>query len=264
MFVVCKADISEENSPVSYRDNNYIENIKYVVSSFVVFILLLSFINYNLAENRGVNYYMWKADYYNDERSVCVEDKEKDKKYNKELHRKKCGYFQHNKSLKPFMSRPRMIQKWDMFSPGVLKRDKWLVVEATLSDGSIVDPFTGKSPVLDSVEYEILWKDINQFWRKYFTRIENKARHSKEFKKWLVHTHNDYFVDTIGNRKIKSVKLWSLTQKNASINSDKLHKVYKKQIPVKKNLRKKNNTKKDKPNILDMIKKNNQKIKKNI
>ena len=155
------------------------------------------------------------------------------------------------------MSRPRMIQKWDMFSPGVLKRDKWLVVEATLSDDSIVDPFTGKSPVLDSVEYEILWQDINQFWRKYLTRIENGYyQHIKKFKMWLIDPRNDYFVDTIGNRKIKHVKLWFLTQTNASINSDKLHKVYKKQIPVEKKPRIKTNNKKDKPNILDMIKKN--------
>ena len=37
-----------------------------------------------------------------------------------------------------------------------------------------IDPFTGKAPVLERIEYGNLWKDINQFWRKYLTRIEKK------------------------------------------------------------------------------------------
>ena len=43
-----------------------------------------------------------------------------------------------------------------MFSPTVLSTDKVIIVEATLSNGKIVDPFTGKKLILDSVEYEIL------------------------------------------------------------------------------------------------------------
>ena len=73
----------------------------------------------------------------------------------------------------------------------------------------------------------------------------------------------------IGDSKIESVKLYFLTQRNPSINSSKTHKVYKKELPKKRDKRnknkRKNNQKENKPdNILDIIKKNNKKIKKNI
>ena len=48
---------------------------------------------------------------------------------------------------------PRMYQEWNMFSPSVLGSDKIIIVEATLSNGDIINPFSGKTPILDSVEY---------------------------------------------------------------------------------------------------------------
>ena len=97
------------------------------------------------------------------------------------------------------MSYPRMIQRWNMFSPSVLKRDKWLIVEAKLSNGSTVDPFTGKSPILDSVDYEFLWTDIDQFWRKYLTRIEKKTTQVKVGDELSV----EFFKDEMRVKKIK-------------------------------------------------------------
>tara|TARA_Y100000996_G_scaffold91538_1_gene64430 strand:- start:64 stop:600 length:537 start_codon:yes stop_codon:yes gene_type:complete len=174
------------------------------------------------------------------------------------------GYekFKYIKPLKKLMSYPRMIQRWNMFSPSVLKRDKWLVIEATLSDGSIIDPFTGKSPVLDNLDYEILWTDINQFWRKYLTRIEKKTTQVKKFKKWLIEPDNDYFKKNIGNQKITSVNIWFLNQLNGPPESDKIYKVYSKELPLKRKTQsKKKHSNKQEPNILDIIRKNNKKNK---
>ena len=253
--------------------NTYIYKTKFRIMfywfySFIVFILLLACINYNLVANKGVNEYMEK---YGFEKFTYI------------------------KPLKKMMSYPRMIQRWNMFAPNVLKTDKWLIVEATLSEGycehdlyskstinldineknkcenlngiwhTTIDPFTGKPPVLDSVEYEVLWKDINQFWRKYFTRIEKKTSQVNKFKEWLVNPNNNYFVNTIGDRHIDSVKIYFLTQRNSAINSNKTHKLYKRELPKKivKRNKKKNTQKKNKPdNILDIIRKNNKKIKK--
>ena len=209
--------------------------IIYLLNSLVVSILLFACINYNLVANESVNEYM--------------------EKYGFEK-------FQHTKTLRKIMSYPRMIQRWNMFSPSVLKRDKWLVVEAQLSDGTIIDPFTGKPPVLDSVDYEFLWEDINQFWRKYFTRIEKKKSQIDRLKKWILHPENKYFEDKIGNKKIESVNLWFLTQKNGAPNSDKEYKVYKKELPKKHRKRNKSIKKTKDANILDIIKKNNEKRKK--
>jgi len=242
-----KIDKKETNKPIESQ-NNFLEWFRtllnnsipfnkglQIINSFTVFILLLSCINYNLVANKSVNEYMNKY----------------------ELQK-----FEYIKPLKKIMNYPRMIQRWNMFSPSVLKRDKWLVVEAELSDGSIIDPFTGNKPILDNIEYKVLWKDINQFWRKYFTRIEKKNSQINKLKKWLIKPGNNYFEDRIGDRTIKSVKLWFLNQTNGSINSTKNYKVYKKELPIKRRKKiKKKNTESEEPDILDIIKKNNKKRK---
>ena len=227
--------IEEPETAQTIETNYLFKKIFYVFNSLIVFVLLLSCINYNLAANKSVNKYM--VDY---------------------------GYekFEYIKPLKKLMSYPRMIQRWNMFSPSVLKRDKWLVIEATLSDGSIIDPFTGKSPVLDNLDYEILWTDINQFWRKYLTRIEKKTTQVKKFKKWLIEPDNDYFKKNIGNQKITSVNIWFLNQLNGPPESDKIYKVYSKELPLKRKTQsKKKHSNKQEPNILDIIRKNNKKNK---
>ena len=81
-------------------------------------------------------------------------------------------------------------------------------------------------------------------------------------KKWLGNPNNQYFKDKIGDQKIESVKLWFLTQQNGPPNSDKDYKVYKKELPKKHKKRNKNKRTNKEPNILDIIKKNNEKQKK--
>ena len=36
---------------------------------------------------------------------------------------------------------------------------------------SVIDIFTGKEPVLDSVDYQDIWQEHDQFWRKFFYEI---------------------------------------------------------------------------------------------
>ena len=209
------------------HNNKYIEKIFYFLNTIIVSVLLIACINYNLVANKAVNEYMTDYGF------------------------EKINYI---KPLKKMMSYPRMIQKWNMFSPSVLKRDKWLVVEATLSDGTIVDPFTGNPPVLDSVDYEFLWSDINQFWRKYLTRIEKKRTQVKKLKKWLTKKENNYFKKNIGNNQIESVNIWFLTQLNGSPTSNKKNKVYKKELPLKRKTKSNKNKNKD---ILEIIRDRN-------
>ena len=228
----------------------YIQRFKHIVTSLVVIIFLCSAINYNLVANKSVNEYMEEYGY------------EK---------------FKYVKVLKPLMNYPRMIQRWDMFSPNVLKTDKWIVIEANLSNGEKIDPFTGKKPVLNSLEYEILWSDINQFWRKYFSRIvtkkgKAKQNHVKKLDRWIRAT--DYFSNHIGDEKIKSIKVWYLTQRNPKPDSNNKSKVRARvlyETPINKyhknrNSKKKNTVKpssqkksmlKEGEDILDLVKKNN-------
>jgi len=183
--------------------NKTLQKLCIVINSIIVFILISASVSYSLVANEAVNKRMTEYGF------------EK---------------FKYNKTLRRISSYPRMIQRWNMFSPTVLGTDKTIIVEATLTNGEIIDPFKGGTPILDDLNYSSLWHDHNQFWRKFFSRITKKqnSKYLTSFEKWLKNYNNPYFKDVLNGRKIKSVKIWSLSQKNANINSKKDYKIYKK------------------------------------
>ena len=103
-----------------------------------------------------------------------------------------------------------MIQKWKMFSPNVLSRDNLIIVEVELSDGSIINPFTGKKPILNSTDYKLIMNNKSQLWRKYFENF--KSHKYKHFKKWVLNKNNDYFKKNLSGNEIVSVKIWKVSQ----------------------------------------------------
>ena len=210
--------VKEDNSNdlvLPYYKKNLIY-IKKTVNFFVLLIIFWSSINYSLAANDGVN------------------DLMEDYGFGK-------NYFKHNQTLKKIAYYPRMIQRWNMFSPTVLSTDKVLIIEATLSNGDIIDPFTGVKPVLDSVDYDVLWHDHNQFWRKFSSRVTKKGRKSvlNRFETWLKRYNNTYFDDNLYGNRIREVKIWSLSQRNKDINSKANYKVSKKLLNSKQSTKSK-------------------------
>ena len=139
-----------------------------------------------------------------------------------------------------------MIQRWNMFSPTVLKTDKTVVVEATLYNGKIIDLFTGKPPMFDSLDYENLWHGHNQFWRKFFSRLskKNNKKYIETFERWIKRNSKIYFADELNGERVKSIKIWSISQKNADMNSTKTYKVYKQLLNKTKKQNNKPKTKK--------------------
>ena len=117
----------------------------------------------------------------------------------------------------------------------VLATDKVLVIEATLSNGDIIDPFTGVKPVLDSVDYNVLWHDHNQFWRKFSSRVTKKGRKNilNRFETWLKRYNNTYFDDNLYGNRIREVKIWSVSQRNKDINSKANYRVSKRLLNSK-------------------------------
>ena len=214
----------DNNEPNIFKYEKTYSYFKKTVNVLVLSVLLLSSINYSLAANDGVN------------------DLMEDYGFGK-------NYFRHNQSFKKVSIYPRMIQRWNMFSPTVLSTDKVIIVEATLSNGEIVDPFTGKKPVLDSVEYEILWHDHNQFWRKFFSRVTKKGRKNvlNRFEAWLKRYNNTYFDKNLNGHKIKQVKIWSVSQRNKDINSTSNYRVSKRLLNAKSKNLNKTKSKKVKP-----------------
>ena len=118
-----------------------------------------------------------------------------------------------------------MVQMWKMFSPNVLSRDNIIIIEAFLNNGNVVDPFTGKKPVLNSTDYSILMTNNSQLWRKYFEnfkRFDATRLGTGSFKTWIMNPKNSYFKKNLNGQKIDSIKIWKVTQssQNILINKD--------------------------------------------
>lgn len=109
----------------------------------------------------------------------------------------------------------RLHQRWDMFAPFPKTADSWLVVDATLVNGSHYDTFQGR-PV--SFEKPINLSDDmgNTLWRKYLTNISSfeYRKHLPYFSRWLCQSWNQG-QDQNTNSLLKAVhlKIWLLLEK---------------------------------------------------
>jgi hypothetical protein len=83
--------------------------------------------------------------------------------------------------MKRILLYPRMYQHWNMFAPSVLRNEKWVIAEITFKDGEKLSLFKENEKVEENFEYQY-FKKKNQFWRKFFSRI-NKTSYQK-------HIHN--------------------------------------------------------------------------
>ena len=207
--------INNTNTPIANKFTTFYK----LISTLAVSILIVATLNYNLVANEGVNKYM------------------SDNGYKK---------FQYNNNLKKIVYYPRMIQRWNMFSPTVLKTDKTVLVEANLYSGETINLFTGEAPILNSLDYENLWHGHNQFWRKFFSRLskKNNKKYIKPFESWINKNSKTYFADILDGKRIKSIKIWSISQKNPDMNSSNTHKVYKQLLNKTKNQSNKSKIKK--------------------
>ncbi|MBL8923632.1 MAG: hypothetical protein JNJ54_32555 [Myxococcaceae bacterium] len=74
-------------------------------------------------------------------------------------------------------------QGWSMFAPDVPRQDTRLVVDATLADGTHVDPLTGAPPDFDALEHGPWFMD--QHWCEVHARMPNWRHHWRNFRDYL-------------------------------------------------------------------------------
>ena len=159
-----------------------LRNITKISSPIILIIMLSAAINSVLIENPGVQSFLIRNNYV--EKNIKSKSK-------KQTLSKSGNYFNwDNKKMLQKISRyPRMIQMWKMFSPNVLSKDNLIIVEAFLNDGSTIDPFTGKKPILDDTDFNFVMKNKSQLWRKYFEnfrRFDANYSGEKTFKNWIL------------------------------------------------------------------------------
>ena len=192
-------------------------SIGHIVSPIMVSIMLVAALFSALIENPGVQSFL--------KRNNIIEHNSKQQIRTKKILHKEEKYFtwSNKRVLYKITSLPRMKQMWKMFSPNVLSKDNIIIVEAFLNNGDIIDPFTGKEPVLNNTDYNILMKNKSQLWRKYFEnfrRHDGTSRNKRSFTKWLMNPKNDYFKETLNGQKIDSIKIWKVSERSPNMSID--------------------------------------------
>ncbi|MCA9544305.1 MAG: DUF393 domain-containing protein [Myxococcales bacterium] len=109
---------------------------------------------------------------------------------------------------KAFIGYGRFFQGWSMFAPSATKQDGGLIIEATLEDGTVVDPQTGLPPRFAPVSMR--HQRWDQFWGSYSMRIASRRNSGKRkyLKEWLLRPGPKLALD--GSQRIVEVKVWWL------------------------------------------------------
>ena len=214
--------VKEEVNSASYSHRIY-AMISQCLTNSIVAVLLVGCGYNSLQANEGIDRRWGKDD-----------NKAKVFPYNRTLN-----------SINKFSKYARMNQKWNMFAPTVLKTEKWVVAEATLNDGSNKLLFSDLDSIPKNFSQDFFPDYRNQFWRKFFTRLnkKNNRRYISDFKTWIMRTN--YFDDILDGKKIRQFKLWQLSETSHNPGKEK-RKIYKVELKKKStfNTKKKRNSKK--------------------
>jgi hypothetical protein len=74
-------------------------------------------------------------------------------------------------------------QGWSMFAPDVPRDDSRMVIDATLADGTHLDPLTGQPPDFEAPLHGPYF--MNQHWCEMHSRMRNWPQHWRNFKDYL-------------------------------------------------------------------------------
>lgn len=102
----------------------------------------------------------------------------------------------------------RFFQGWSMFAPDAPTGDGWMVIEAELDDGRVIDPQTGEPPVFGPCDATRMVE--GQFWGSYTSRLAGRrnSKYRGEFEKWLRRTKVRRLHVPAGTRVVRYTAWW--------------------------------------------------------
>lgn len=123
-----------------------------------------------------------------------------------------------DKNLVKLMSALRLSQAWDVFSPHPTRKDEWLMVVATLRDGSQVDLFRDGQPVDYTKPAHVadLYKITR--WSKYTGNLFSSGgrKHRKAYATMFVRRWNARHPESRWVRHVELVKMIEWTRPDLS------------------------------------------------
>ncbi|MBX7099839.1 MAG: lipase maturation factor family protein [Myxococcaceae bacterium] len=109
-----------------------------------------------------------------------------------------------------FVRHTQMLQGWSMFAPGLPLEDARLVVDATLSDGSHLDPLTGAAPDFEPGNQGPFFMD--QQWCEFHARMPGWTPHWRNVRDFLMRTpRREGWPE---GRTITALEVYSVTWKS--------------------------------------------------
>ena len=211
-------NIKVHTNKIIFNNKTMIDKVKHEVKNFtkilypiLLLVMLCSAVNSALIKNPGVQSFLVRNNFIKNSKPIKKTDS------------KPANYFnwKNKRMLQKVSEYPRMIQMWKMFSPNVLSKDNLIIVEAYVNDGSTIDPFTGKKPILDNTNFTIITSNKSQLWRKYFENFKRYpdalTKDKNSFKNWILDSTNKYFEKYGVKSNFDSVKIWKVSHNSPMI-----------------------------------------------
>ncbi|MBC8257327.1 MAG: lipase maturation factor family protein [Candidatus Marinimicrobia bacterium] len=219
-----KVDSQESPYPIQIQSFAKCKKMTWVLGNVLVLFLIIGAVDYSMHINEGLS--------SKDGKKELIVKQPSNNKFLKQLRLK----------MKHILLYPRMYQQWNMFSPSVIKSEKWLVGDISFNNGKSISLFINNLGIEKKMNRTHIQPYQEQFWRKLFSRINNTSykKYIPDFKDWLKDT--EFFPEYRG-RTVKNVTLWQLSESSPKPESTKSPSVRKTEVVpgFKTNLSRKTN-----------------------
>jgi hypothetical protein len=146
-----------------------------------------------------------------------------------EREKKKGILYYQRRELRKILRYPKISQNRNMISPSDIRTEKRVNADLTFENGETMILFQNDDDLENKFNQAYFQPYKFQFWRKLFSRINEKKyqQHISKFKNWIKDT--DYFEEYNG-RKVKEVMLWQLSETSQGLENKKKSSVRKKEL----------------------------------
>ena len=198
----------------------------WVLSNILVMVFLLGAMDSSMRVNKGFKTFSSMEKGIEKKRKSLMD---KGIKSPPEREKKKGILYYQRRELRKILRYPKISQNWNMFSPSVIRTEKWVIADLTFENGETMILFQNDDDVDNNFNQAYFQPYKFQFWRKLFSRINEKKyqQHISKFKNWIKNT--DYFSEYEG-RKVKEVMLWQLSETAQGPENNKKSNVRKKEL----------------------------------
>lgn len=198
----------------------------WVLSNILVMVFLLGAMDSSMRVNKGFKTFSSIEKGIEKKRKSLMD---KGIKSPPEREKKKEILSYQRRKLRKILRYPKISQNWNMFSPSVIRTEKWVIADLIFENGETLTLFQNDDDI-ENKFYQAYFQPYKfQFWRKLFSRISEKKyqQHIPKLKNWIKNT--DYFSEYEG-RKVKEVMLWQLSETTQSPENNKKSNVRKKEL----------------------------------